>query len=186
MQRIEHRLLLACSKVSRCRLRSARTWCADDGFSANLRHAHTVRVRAIVVWRSRHYVHGQRIFYPAAVRRWHPPDGPRPIKRIIFHFQVKTRCDTAVLASGCRHAFSEIGQAVGCGYFFRVHQRHVLKVVRQSRVGVRIFQRTHRHNQRGERFHRLRIGNQQHGHPVIKTNRLILTGVLIALTDCFL
>lgn len=73
----------------------------------------------------------------------------------------------------------------GCGYF-RSHQRHVLKVVRQSRMGVRIFQRTHRHNQRGERFHRLRIGNQQYGHPVIKTNRLILTGVLIALTDCFL
>ena len=159
-----------------------------DGFSANLRHAHTVS-------RARHRqfgVHGIAFTVSVFFIQQRCGDGirqtiHRPVKRIIFHFQVKRgaiRRSAGVVAAAMH--FQKFGQAVRLWVFFRAHQRHVLKVVRQSRMGVRIFQRTHRHNQRGERFHRLRIGNQQHGHPVIKTNRLILTGVLIALTDCFL
>ncbi len=51
---------------------------------------------------------------------------------------------------------------------------------------LRILQRANGHHQCGERFHRLRIVNQEHHHAVIEANSLILTGVLIAFTNGFL
>ncbi len=159
-----------------------------DGFSTDLRHAHTVSgtrhgqfgIHGITLAIGVFFIQKRR---GNSIRQ----TVYRPLQRIIFHFEVK-RCAIrrgAGVVAATVH-FQEFRQAIRLRILFRPHQRHVFKIVRQPWMGVRIFQRPHRHNQRRERFHRLRIGNQQHGHSVIKANSLILAGIFFALTDSFL
>ena len=74
-------------------------------------------------------------------------------------------------------------KAVRLGIFLRPHQRHMFQKMRQPLMICRILQGSHRHHQRRQRFHRLRIGNQQHDHVVIKADRLILTRIFFAFAD---
>ena len=108
-------------------------------------------------------------------------------QRIILNFEIEgctVRRRAGVVAAAMH--FEKFGQAIWLWVFFGTHKRHMFQIVCKPRVGFRIFQRPNRHHQCRQGFYRLRIGNQQHSHPVIKANSLILTGIFFALTDSFL
>lgn len=107
-----------------------------------------------------------------------------PVQRIIFHFEIKrgaVRRGAGVMAAAVQ--FKKLCKAVRLGIFLRPHQRHMFQKMRQPLMIGRILQGSHRHHQRRQRFHRLRIGNQQHDHVVIKADRLILTRIFFAFAD---
>ena len=107
-----------------------------------------------------------------------------PVQRIIFHFKIKRGAvgrGTGVMAAAVQ--LKKLCKAVRLGIFLRPHQRHMFQKMRQPLMICRILQGSHRHHQRRQRFHRLRIGNQQHDHVVIKADRLILTRIFFAFAD---
>ena len=110
-----------------------------------------------------------------------------PFQRVVFHFQIKRGAigrGAGVMATTVH--FQKFGEAIRLRVFFRAHQRHMLKIMGKAGMRGRVFKGTYRDDKCRKGFYRLGIGNQQYYHAVVETNRLILAGIFIALTDSFL
>ena len=186
MQRIKNRVAgLIAERLEVAAREVGRRVSRVNGFCADLGHAHPVS-------RPGHRQLGvDRVTFAVGIffiqqRRGDGVGQPvyGPVQRIILHFEIERGAvgrGAGVMAAAVQ--LKKLCKAVRLGIFLRPHQRHMFQKMRQPLMIGRILQGSHRHHQRRQRFHRLRIGNQQHDHVVIKTDRLILTRIFFAFAD---